>query len=48
MTNHPRTIQIFLPSGAAGVLLQSASNGWVDWKTTSGVTLREYQEQLLR
>lgn len=35
------------PSGAAGVLLQSASNGWVDWKTVSGVTLRDYQEGLV-
>lgn len=35
------------PSGAAGVLLQSASNGWVDWKTAAGVTLREYQKGLV-
>lgn len=35
------------PSGAAGVLLQSSSNGWIDWKTASGVTLRDYQEGLV-
>jgi len=35
------------PSGASGVLLQGASNGWVDWRTVAGKTLREYQEEFL-
>lgn len=35
------------PSGASGVLLQGASNGWVDWRTDGGKTLREYQEEFL-
>ena len=31
------------PSGASCLLLQSASNGWIDWKTEQGVTLHDHQ-----
>lgn len=30
------------PSGAAGLLILGAANGWVEWKTASGQTLDEY------
>lgn len=33
------------PSGASCALLLSASNGWTDWKTETGVTLRDYQDR---
>jgi hypothetical protein len=35
------------PSGASGFLLLGSSNGWVDWKSTQGVTLHEYQGRTL-
>ena len=31
------------PSGASSLLLQPASNGWIDWKTEQGVTLHDHQ-----
>lgn len=31
------------PSGASCFLLLGSSNGWVDWRTASGITLQEHQ-----
>lgn len=31
------------PSGASCFLLLGSSNGWVDWRTSSGITLQEHQ-----
>lgn len=31
------------PSSASGLLLLASSNGWVDWKTETGMTLNDYQ-----
>jgi len=31
------------PSGASSILVLSSSNGWVDWKTKTGVTLHDFQ-----
>lgn len=41
MTTTPKTIQIFLPSGAAIALLGRTANGWKEWKSTQGKTLHE-------
>lgn len=30
------------PSGASGFMLLGSSNGWLDWKTVSGVTLHDW------
>lgn len=35
------------PSGATMCLLLASSNGWLDWKTESGVTLQDHQGRTL-